>query len=310
MILLNLSQPALLRLKSFNMYSQTPSCPGHSENLGRTSRHLLEDIKLSETIIRTAIDKRLEALPKFPGLQLNFRNDRSLTALVSSGKKLTAGEMQSIRVVILFLLIGLVSVKRIECWKYHVMYAAGYYKKTWSKGLFTPNLFHLAEDRTRWSEIRQLFQQSFWKLFHHLIHFEVFPKGHDPEVLPILRDLHLKHDDDIIRLFGSFLNLDEMNFEGCHQVAKRNARHHNNHNTDYDLLKEVLKDIVLVDNQENELRQLGALFGNHFGLYESFLHPWQSKTKPAFIFKGVGTKENWFTETSQWVHPNLLIADR
>lgn len=57
-----------------------------------------------------------------------------------------------------------------------------------------------------------------------------FPKAHDPV-----------HDSEVVELFGSHLNLDEMNMEACHQTSKRQAKLTNKHSIEIDLLSKASK---------------------------------------------------------------------
>jgi len=258
----------LAQLQYFDVHEQTPPCPGHSENQGRTLRHLYELFQDFDDAILDIIDDRFSKIPRFPGLVLPNNPDRiSLSSLIQSGVRLLSSELQSIRAIILFVLIDLLNENHLRCLKLHVMHAAGYYKKTWTK-----------DERFYWTAIRTEFLNTFEALFYDKISFAKFPKGHDPH-----------HDDRSIEKFGSFLNLDEMNFEGCHQTAKRHAQAVNGADIEFQIL-----------NKEDELQQLSAEFPHHFELYNSFLHPkppqqWKLEgsqrgdedwTTPALAFKG------------------------
>lgn len=185
----------LMKLESFDLYQQTPACSGHSENQGRTKRHLLENFNELSGPVLNRINARLKNIAKFPGLSLHSSSSSTtFTQLILTKKSLTAEEYQSARAVILFLLVGLQTDDEQYLWRLHVEYAAGYYKKEWSP-----------YNREYWQFLRAKFQSKFDELYPGI----KYPKGHDP-----------KHDDELIEQFGSFLNLDEMIFENCHQTSK------------------------------------------------------------------------------------------
>ena len=111
------------------MYEQTPACPGHSENQGRTLKHLWLTFKLFDKDVLKEIERRLQLIPKFPGLSLNFGKRTPLITLLLKEVKLTSDEAQYIRTIVLFLLIDLMPKEHQVCWREHVDYATGFYKK-------------------------------------------------------------------------------------------------------------------------------------------------------------------------------------
>ena len=120
----------------FDVHKQTPPCPGHSENQGRTLRHLYELFRHFGSDLLQLIDERFSCIPIFPGLILPNNPERiSLSTLLKEGVRLLSSELQSIRAVILFVLVDLLEEEHLRCLKLHVMYAAGYYKKIWTKGI-------------------------------------------------------------------------------------------------------------------------------------------------------------------------------
>jgi len=57
-----------------------------------------------------------------------------LSKLALKENQLTSEEAASARSILVFALIGLISVPRQKCWLNHVEYAAGYYEKNWNAG--------------------------------------------------------------------------------------------------------------------------------------------------------------------------------
>jgi hypothetical protein len=125
------------------------------------------------TNLRIELNKRINLMPKFPGLKLCGRNlfsKTNFTDLVLKGSKLSADENRSVRSYIIFCLLGLISEKRLKCWYYHIIYALGYHTIEWT-----------LQKRAQWSLIRNEFLTRFASEFKHYSSFE-FPKYHDPGI--------------------------------------------------------------------------------------------------------------------------------
>eukprot|EP00027_Filamoeba_sp_ATCC50430_P018158 CAMPEP_0168569030 /NCGR_PEP_ID=MMETSP0413-20121227/15908_1 /TAXON_ID=136452 /ORGANISM="Filamoeba nolandi, Strain NC-AS-23-1" /LENGTH=846 /DNA_ID=CAMNT_0008601435 /DNA_START=1125 /DNA_END=3665 /DNA_ORIENTATION=- len=257
----------LSKLKLFDVYEQTPACPGHSENQGRTLKHLWLTVKMLDSGLLQEFQRRLQLIPKFPGLMLNFGKRTPLTTLLTKEVKLTSDEAQTIRSIALFLFVDLIPQPHQVCWREHVDYATAYYKKAWTD-----------EERAFWTKLRYSFLTKFESLFQTEIDWEDFPKGHDPH-----------HDDLSIERFGSFLNLDEMNFESCNHTIKEQTRTANNKAIDLSLLA-----------IESTQHQLSMYFGNHTSLYQGYLHS-QPKKEIDWAFKGKPRTEIWDAqEVNRW----------
>ena len=144
LITLTVESP-LMKLAVFDLYQQTPASPGHSENQGRTKRHLLEHFKKLSTPALALLNDRLKTIARFPGLVLHSSsNSTSFTQLILKETCLTAEEYQSIRAVILFLLVGLNNDEKQYLWRLHVEYSAGYYKKEWSPCKYSYHIMYLS----------------------------------------------------------------------------------------------------------------------------------------------------------------------
>lgn len=145
--------------------------PGHSEDKGRTEKHLFWEIIDMDNQLKEEVNRRISNIPSFPGLKFCGRSLNSktkFTELVLKGSKLSADEIRSVRSFIIFCLVGLVSEKRLKCWYFHIAYASGYHTIEWT-----------TQKRIRWNSLRYKFLQSFQQEFKTKSKFE-FPKFHDP----------------------------------------------------------------------------------------------------------------------------------
>jgi len=86
---------------------------------------------------------------------------------------------------------------------------------------------YFEEKRQVWTVVRKKFMTSLIKQFSHRSSF-TNPKSHDPV-----------HDDELVELFGSLKNLDEMNCESIHQISKRIGKNSNKQNLEHKLLSQV-----------------------------------------------------------------------
>jgi len=119
-------QPSILELELFDPYSQIPACPGHSEDHGRTIKHIFWEVSEMGMLEQKIVNERMEALSNFPGL-LHFHNGskQSFVTIALKENHFTATEVASARSIIVFALLDLVSLSHQLCWLDHVEYAAG-----------------------------------------------------------------------------------------------------------------------------------------------------------------------------------------
>ena len=143
-------------------------------------------------------DKLIVQFSSFPGLvKFSKKASRAPSALIRK-KCLQAQEAQSIRSIILAVIeVWQISEEERSAWRWHVLHASGYLKDEWSEN-------ELAE----WRTISMKFTETLQHTYCHLSNFTM-PKGHDPV-----------HCVEIVDEFGSFNNIDEMNFEIHHTEDK------------------------------------------------------------------------------------------
>lgn len=204
-------------MRYFSVYSCIPACPGHSEDRGRTERHILWEISDMTEDTKKIFENRVRDITVFRGIAFNPNsNGRSLTKLIELSNAFTATEMKALRSVMVYAVNGLVSDRRQDLWLDHVEKAAGYDKESWT-----------TEEAFKWASLGIHLQRKTEVLFTGRSVFKN-PKHHDPQ-----------HDIETLTQFGSFRNLDEMNFEQCHQIAKNEIDKSNYKNLEQTLLLRV-----------------------------------------------------------------------
>jgi hypothetical protein len=108
------------------VHQQTPVCPGHSEDRGRTAKHIFWEMTDLPADFYPEIDALAAKISEFPGLQTFLSSDdnssRSFSTISLLENKWTATEYKSARTIMLFLLVDKISKAKLRCWVLHLQY--------------------------------------------------------------------------------------------------------------------------------------------------------------------------------------------
>ena len=212
-------------MRFFRPYQMSPYGWGHSQLLGRVKYHLRWTFRALNVKKGThELIQYFQQQSTFPEVQ-HFGENKLLLEKLLHVKGLDAYQVASVMIVIVFALAccssTLVTDAMRKSWRLENVVSVDYYRKAFTE-----------------EQIRNHTQNCEW---YEASLVQAYSRQEGVDLLEGKVKLHdLKHDETIIRDYGSFLIINELPKESAHQLAKQTP--HNNRTVEEQMLAKVTKE--------------------------------------------------------------------